>query len=292
MENKDYLLEGFINQAKPALNRHSGSGGSGGGSGGGGSKLAQTLNKSITEITAADLADVKAIPSSMFTQCKSLTSVVISNSVTSIGDSAFSWCDLLTSVKIGNGVITIGNQAFWYCKSLESFVIPDGVTTIGKEAFAQCSAASGTLTIPNSVTNIGAYAFNNTAFSGSITIPASVTTMGTHIFANCKFESAIYESTVNMPDYLFQYCRSLKKVKVLSSPQYVARTFYECNALQVVDFSNATAVPTMNNTQAFYYVPKACKIVIPDELYDTWTNATNWSALTQTYVKASEYVEE
>lgn len=272
----------------------SGSGGSSGGgsSGGVGSKLAQTLNKSITEITANDLADVTAIPASMFTQCDSLTSVVIPNSVTSIGDSAFSWCDLLTSVKIGNGVITIGSQAFWYCKNLTSITMPINVTTIGKEAFAQCSAASGTLTIPNSVTNIGAYAFHNTAFSGSITIPASVTTMGTHIFANCKFESAIYESTANMPDYLFQYCRSLKKVKVLSSPQYVARTFYECNALQVVDFSNATAIPTMNNSQAFYYVPSTCKVVIPDELYDSWTTATNWSALKVTYVKASEYVEE
>ena len=50
----------------------------------------------------------------------SLTSVVIGDSVTSIGDNAFSSCNNLTSVVIGDSVAIIGSSAFRYCDGLRS----------------------------------------------------------------------------------------------------------------------------------------------------------------------------
>ena len=70
----------------------------------------------------------------------SLTSIVIPNSVTSIGNGAFYGCDSLTSVTIPDSVTSIGKEAFANCKSLKSITIPNSVTSIGVDAFVACSS--------------------------------------------------------------------------------------------------------------------------------------------------------
>ena len=76
----------------------------------------------------------------LWTFCSSLTSVIIPDSVTSIGEYAFNNCSSLTSVTIGDNVTTIGSSAFYNCSSLTSVVIPNSVTSIGQYAFKGCSS--------------------------------------------------------------------------------------------------------------------------------------------------------
>ena len=87
-----------------------------------------------------------------------ITSIVIPDSVTSIGDCAFYNCSSLTSIEIGNGVTTIGDDVFCLCDSLTSITIPTSVTSIGDCAFYYCSGLTSVV-IPDSVTSIGSYAF-------------------------------------------------------------------------------------------------------------------------------------
>ena len=75
-----------------------------------------------------------------FQNCKSLTSVVIPDSVTTIGSGAFSGCSNLTSVVIGDSVESIGEKAFSSCTSLTSVVIGDSVESIGDQAFYYCTS--------------------------------------------------------------------------------------------------------------------------------------------------------
>ncbi len=66
-------------------------------------------------------------------------SVIIPNSVISIGDSAFYECIGLTSVTIPNSVSSIGHLAFRKCSDLTSIIIPNSVTTVGVYVFSGCS---------------------------------------------------------------------------------------------------------------------------------------------------------
>ena len=120
-----------------------------------------------------------------FSDCKSLQSVTIPNSVTSIGDEAFSGCDSLQSITIPNSVTSIGDGAFYLCKSLQSITIPNSVTKIGDGAFNWCKSLQS-VTIPNSVTKIGDGAFNWCESLQSVTIPNSVTSIGNIAFCGCE----------------------------------------------------------------------------------------------------------
>ena len=75
-----------------------------------------------------------------------------------IGSDAFSDCSSLESIIIPDSVTSIGEYAFDYCSSLESIIIPDSVTSIGEGAFYDCLSLTS-ITIPNSVTSIGENAF-------------------------------------------------------------------------------------------------------------------------------------
>ena len=77
-----------------------------------------------------------------FSKCSFLTSIVISNSVVSIGDGAFYGCRSLSNIVIPNSVTSIGVSVFWGCSSLVNMDIPDSVTRIGDWAFVNCSNLS------------------------------------------------------------------------------------------------------------------------------------------------------
>ena len=72
--------------------------------------------------------------------CSSLTSIIIPNSLTSIGNRAFEGCTSLKSITIPNSVTWIGEHAFYYCTSLASVTIPNSVTEILDSAFADCNS--------------------------------------------------------------------------------------------------------------------------------------------------------
>lgn len=77
----------------------------------GGNKLAELVDRSITTVTADDLAGITSIGNYAFSYCASLTSVTIPAGVTSILNYAFSYCESLTSITIPEGVISIGSSA-------------------------------------------------------------------------------------------------------------------------------------------------------------------------------------
>ena len=97
------------------------------------------VDENRNEVTELVISNVDSIPDKAF-EGSGLTSVTISDSVTSIGRDAFSECASLTSVVIPDSVTSIGSYAFSICSSLKDVVIPDSVTSIGYQAFAYCTS--------------------------------------------------------------------------------------------------------------------------------------------------------
>ena len=168
-------------------------------------------NSSITSVIISD--GVTSIGSSAFSHCSSLTSVTIPNSVTSIGEGAFSGCIGLTSVTIPNSVTSIGDWAFQICSSLTSIEIPNSVTSIGAYAFCECIGLAS-VTIGNSVTSIENGAFSGCSSLTSVTIPNSVTSIGNYAFYNCSSLTSVTigNSVTSIGYYAFYGCSNLTSV--------------------------------------------------------------------------------
>ena len=60
--------------------------------------------------------------------------------------------------------------------------------------------------------------------------------------------------------------------------------FRDCSNCFVFDFRKATSVPTLENVNAFTNTPANKEIIVPDELYDSWIAASNWSSSTNNIV--------
>lgn len=106
---------------------------------------------------------VVSVEASAFLNNTAITSVVLPDSITSIGENAFNGCESLTSVTFGKNsqLSSIGPGAFNYCYSLESITIPESVTNIGSDAFYYCCGLRSVTFGENSqLTSIGEGAFN------------------------------------------------------------------------------------------------------------------------------------
>jgi hypothetical protein len=145
-------------------------------------------------------------------------SLVIDNTVTSIGINAFKNNTLLTSVIIGSSVISIGANAFLNNTAITSVTIPNSVTSIGASAFQNAQGLT-TLTIGNSVTTIGNSAFEGTFRLPALIIPDSVVTIGSLAFSG---NNALTSLTLgNQLTTIGSYAFSATRITTLIIPDSV-----------------------------------------------------------------------
>jgi len=231
---------------------------------------------------------VNSIGSNAFSQCESLTSVTIPGTVASIGDFAFNNCPLLTNATISNGVISIGSNAF-EGTGLINVTIPISVTNIGVGPFADCTSLTGitvvtqnpfysstngalfdesqtTLiqfpaglggiySIPNTVTNIGEWAFYFCTGLTNVTMPASVTSIGQDAFAVCTnlTNVTIGTNVISIGELAFAQCSALTTVTIPNSVTSMGDfAFDECYSLTRVTIStNVTSIGEAGFAQCY-----------------------------------------
>ena len=166
--------------------------------------------------------DTVGIAASTFSRFTAMTSIIIPNSVTTIGNNAFSGCTGLTSIEIPSSVTSIGMSAFSNCTGLTSvtFESPSNLTSIGSSAFFDCTGLTN-IEIPNSVTSIGSSAFSGCTGLASVTFesPSNLMSIGSSAFSGCRALTSIEipNSVTSIGMSAFLGCNGLTSVTIGSS---------------------------------------------------------------------------
>ncbi len=225
-----------------------------------GENLTWTLddNGTLTISGSGAMEDYSPYSAPWYSYQSKIKTVVIEDSVTSIGDSAFDYCYCLTEITVdadnpnyssldGNlynknrttliqyatgksetsftipdSVTSIGDSAFYNCDGLTEVTIPDSVTSIGDDAFYNCSALTS-VTIGNGVTSIGSYAFFYCGALTSVTIGNGVTSIGKSAFSDCDALTSITipDSVTSIGKSAFSDCDALTEITVdADNPNY------------------------------------------------------------------------
>ena len=180
---------------------------------------------------------------------------------------------------------TNGNRRNIFAKSdytsdrkIKKITIPDSVTSIGSYAFYYCTALINVI-IPDSVTSIGSYAFYNCTSLMNVTIPDSVTSIGSYAFYSCTslMNVTIPDSVTSIGSYAFSGCTSLTNIVIPDSVTSIeSYVFYNCTALTNVTIPDSV---TSIGSYAFYGCTSLASIVIPDSVTSIENEAFNGCTL-------------
>lgn len=207
---------------------------------------------------------------------QSLSTLVILNGVKIIGKEAFKGCPQLKEITIPKTVEYIDPEAFKNCESLEKIhidkensvyrelgycviriedkclilgckgsTIPNAnfnaVTSISEYAF--CGSGIETLTIPDNITSIGAYAFRECKYLRSISLPNNTanTTVREYTFYECSALTTVTfgNAITHIGNSAFAGCKVLDNIVLPSSVQTIAdRAFNGCEKLKTITLND------------------------------------------------------
>ena len=236
---------------------------------------------------------VEHIPDRLCYKLTLLNTIVIPNSVTTIGKMAFSSCTGLTEVTIPNSVTSIGSSAFSGCTGLTEVTIPNAVTSIGSYAFTSCTglkkviwnarnaqylydkyiwspfSACDRLTdfiFGEEVEHIPEYLCYQLTSLKKLVIGNSVMTIGYSAFSGCTglTEVTIPNSVTTIGDFAFEDCTGLTEVTIPNSVTTIGHfAFDSCTGLQKVTIGNSV---TAIGERAFDSCTRLTEVTIPNSV--------------------------
>ena len=132
-------------------------------------------NRTIISVVIPDT--VTTIKSNAFSNCRALETVTMSRNIEVIESNVFSDCINLRNIDLGNKLKEIPNNAFFNCRNLESVKLPASIEKIGAGAFFGCNNLlyldfgsdknePGVVHLPRNLKEIGDEAFLKSGITG------------------------------------------------------------------------------------------------------------------------------
>ena len=153
------------------------------------------------------------------TPISAMTSAVVNGGgcVTQIGLNAFSGATSLTSLTLSDGITTFNNQAFIEMHSLESFTFPSTLTTFGGSVFRFSNIKKFNNKIPSGVTYLSSGALADMYKLTGMTIPATITGSSTNLFLRDSGLTQVHFEGTTPPALgadAFKGCTALIKIYI------------------------------------------------------------------------------
>ena len=255
-------------------------------------------------LTAVSIPDsTTTVGVGAFASCKNLTRVDLGSGVKRLEGLAFSYCGSLSDVTLSKSLEYMGGYAFGECTSLASIEIPKSLTSSSYEfaganmmygPFAKSGLSSVTfepgttcvapylfydcthlmaITLPNTISEIGARAFYRCTSLTNLMLPASVAKLGASAFSGCTSLKTAELSTAltELPESIFESCTALQSVTFSSNLKVVgSNAFKGCVALR--DIQIPSSVQTILGS-AFKNCDGLSSITIPDSVTDLRSQA-------------------
>ncbi len=212
---------------------------------------------------------VKTIGKGSFQLCTSLTSVVIPSTVTIIGDHAFSHCTSLQSVifEENSNLEIISEDAFRNCTSLTKIIIP--AITVKNKAFYSCTNLSEVIFL-DSVKTISEEAFGSCTFILSVTLGTSVQSIGKNAFKeSSRLFQVINNSKLNLTIGADTYGYIAKNAKIIVTDGSGSKIIKDADGYTYLSYEGESLLISYEGT--------ATDLVLPEKLdgknYIIGTNA-------------------
>ena len=274
--------------------------------------------KLLTGIKAIDFTDtgITGVPANACQNLKSLSTVMLPETVKSIGNYAFKGTNFY-QISIPASVETIGNDVWtstpltfisfqedsrltsidygtFYETRLIEFYMPNTVLNLGvtpnssngSMLFYNCRSlrklhlSEGLTILPK---NLASYCNNLT----ELNLPVNTVSIGASAFSSCNLESVtIPRNVVTMGKEAFSSNSNLKEVYLNSHCWNMDNTFVGCTALQKIVLPCATP-PTISKDPFSTNTKNSATLVVPDFAFDTYRSNSYWYQFRNT-VKGDE----
>ncbi len=179
---------------------------------------------------------------------KELESVILPQTITSIGELAFACCQNLKNVSIPDQVQSISADVFLNCISLTSIVLPKSLKTLGYFAFFSCTNLTE-IQMGDSLIEIGTQVFKECKSLKSIDLPESIQSIGNEAFSSCTSltEIVIPRFVKKIQSAAFSSCTSLTRIVMNNQLQFIGTgAFSDCTKLAEIN------LPGSVNTIEYY----------------------------------------
>lgn len=136
---------------------------------------------SLRSVTVSE--GCRVIPDMAFASCKYITSVILPESLESIGVRAFYACQSLQGIKVPDGVRNVGDDTFFGCGALSALELGGSLESLGMQAFYGCNSLKR-VSLPESLKEIKPATFYGCAALTEVSL-GGVKTVGKDAFGNC-----------------------------------------------------------------------------------------------------------